>query len=316
LERVIDPIVADIQTEHEKAVRAGRRANAARIRVNGYLAFWSAMALHLLEAVPRALWKSVAADQWALGRIIAYSLLALIVITLLLSAEPMIVTYARVQSVKLVLLLLPQAIVLSIPIALSLVVVSSAYRIRLRAQRIRRVLGLAVVATMLAFAAFVALVPEANQAYRVTIAQALGMRGVTEHSLPRGMSELSLSELASRIGEYEGSGSSKTADLYRRAYHLRFALPAATFVLSLLALAICAIVRRRAVGVVTLVVGFGVYYALLSLAIRLAVTTFPPIVSVWVPNVVLTAVSLLLLKAGYNEGPSTHPSGDPSGRAV
>jgi hypothetical protein len=73
MERLIDPVVADIQTEHAEAVRAGRWWRAALIRACGYVSFWKGVGLHILESVPRTLWSAVAADGAALGRIIAYA---------------------------------------------------------------------------------------------------------------------------------------------------------------------------------------------------------------------------------------------------
>jgi hypothetical protein len=296
LERMVDPIVADIQAEHEEAVRAGRWWRAVWIRVSGYTSFWKAVGFHTLQSGPRSLWDSLAADGWPLGRLIAYSLIAFVSVTLLLTAPPMIHLYARAQNVlKPTLLLLPQAIPLSIPIALSLGIVSSVYDIGVQA-RIRGVLVLATLATLVSFAALLTL-PVANQAWRVAMAEELGSRGITKYSLPRGMNELSFSELARGSMEYDAGGFPETARRFRRTYHLRFALPAATFVLSLLALGICGTVRSRGVRVAALVIGLGVYYLALLLAESKPLTTIlPPIVSVWVPNVVFTAMSVALLK--------------------
>jgi len=291
LERVIDPIIADIQTEHEEAVRAGRWRRAAWIRVSGYSAFWKAVGLYTLQSGPRSLWNGIAADGWTLGRMIAYSLIAFLGVTLLLSASPMIHSYSRF-GLKLTLFLLPQSIPLSIPIALPLGIVCGVCGTRVGTRRIRGVLLLALVATLLAFAAML-IVPDANQAFRVALAEELGLRGITKYSLPRGMNELSLSELARESMEYDAGGFPQNARRFRRAYHMRFALPAATFVLSLLALGICGTLWRRARRVLAIVIALGLYWATLALAEWN--TILPPIVSVWAPNIVFTAMSLALL---------------------
>jgi lipopolysaccharide export LptBFGC system permease protein LptF len=137
------------------------------------------------------------------------------------------------------------------------------------------------------------IVPVANEAFRVALAEELDLRGIT-YSLPRGMSELSLSELASRSKEYDAGEFPQNARKFRRAYHIRFALPAATFVLSLLALGICGTLRGRARRVLAIVIALGLYWATLALAER--DTNLPPVVSVWAPNIVFTAISLALLK--------------------
>jgi hypothetical protein len=75
---------------------------------------------------------------------------------------------------------------------------------------------------------------------------------------------------------------------------MRFALPAATFVLSLVALGICGNLRSRARRAVAFVFALGLYWAALALAEWN--TSLPLIVSVWAPNIVFTALSLALLK--------------------
>jgi Lipopolysaccharide export system permease LptF/LptG len=292
MERVIDPIVADIQTEHEDAVRSGRWWRAAWIRVSGYSAFWKAIGLHALQSGPRSLWSGMAADGWTLGRMMAYSLIVFLGVTLLLAASPMIHTYSRF-GLKPTLLLLPQVIPLSIPIALPLGIVCGVFGPRVSARRIRGVLFLAIVSTLLAFAAML-IVPVANQAFRVALAEELDLRGITKYSLPRGMNELSLSELASRSQESDAGGFPQNARKFRRNYHIRFALPAATFVLSLLALGICGVLRGRARRVVAIVIALGLYWATLALAEWTA--SLPAAVSAWAPNVLFTAISLALLK--------------------
>jgi lipopolysaccharide export LptBFGC system permease protein LptF len=223
-----------------------------------------------------------------------YSLVTFVAVTLLLTASPMIETYSDGRNgLELTLLLLPQAIPLSIPIALSLGIACSVHGGRPRPRRIRGVLVLATGATLLALAAMLIL-PAAGQAYRVALAEELGVRGITTYSLPRGMTELSLPELASRSQEYEAGGFPQNARKFRRAYHMRFALPAATFVLSLLAFAICGVLRGRARRVVAIVIALGLYWATLALAERN--TDLPPFVSAWAPNIVFAAISLAFLR--------------------
>jgi hypothetical protein len=155
------------------------------------------------------------------------------------------------------------------------------------------VLVLAILATMLSFAAML-IVPDANQAWRVIVADELGFRGVTKYSLPKGLSEMTFSELAAGGHEYDVRGFPETARKFRRTYHLRFALPAATLVLSLLAVAIAGAIRGRAWRLVVTVLSFGLYWVMLAfgeLNIHLA-----PVVSAWAPNIVFTAIALLLFK--------------------
>ena len=294
MERLIDPIVADLQTEHEEAVRERRWWRVAWTCARGYAVFWKVVALHMVLSAPHALWNGMAADGWALGRTMAYSLVGFIALTLLLSALPMVEFYSRIPNIPATLLLVPQAIPLSIPIALPLGIVCGMWTTPVSSRRIGGALVLAILATMLSFAAML-IVPDANQAWRVVVAQELGLRGVTKYSLPKGMSEMTFSELAAGSHEYDVRGFPETARKFRRAYHLRFALPAATLVLSLLAIAIAGPVRGRAWRVAVMVVAFGLYWATLALGelnIHLA-----PVVSVWAPDIVFTAIAVLFLKS-------------------
>ena len=83
MQRVIDPIVADVQAEYEEAIRTRRRWRARWVCVGGYAAFWKAVALHGVLTCPRLLWRAMAPDGGTLGRI-AYSLIAFVSVTLLL----------------------------------------------------------------------------------------------------------------------------------------------------------------------------------------------------------------------------------------
>jgi hypothetical protein len=294
MERLVDPIIADIQTEHDGALRAGRRWRAVWIRITGDSAFWTAISLHALHSGPRSLFSAIAADGWTLGRMIAYSLIAFVGVTGLLCAWPTIAFRPRIQNdLTLRLFLLPQAIPLSIPIALSLGIACSVPGTRISARRIRQVLLLGTAGTLVAFAAMLIL-PHANQAFRVAVAAELDSRGMA-HSLPRGTTELSFSELTAGSREFDAGGRPEIARHYRRAYHIRFAFPAATFALSLIALGICGAIRGRTRRVMAIVMTLALYLATLALAERNP--NVPPALTVWTPNIVFTAMSWALLKA-------------------
>lgn len=291
MERLIDPIVADLQAEHEDAARAGRRWRAGWISASGYAAFWKAVCLHTVESGSRALWKGIAADGSSLGRIVVYSLSIFLSLTLLLTLPPMINFYSRLQHLKLTLLLVPEAVPLSIPIALSMGIAWSGYATR----RIRGVVALAVVATLLTFVGM-AMRPVANQAFDVAMAEELRSRGRT-YSMQHGPSDLSLSELVRGSKSYDVAGFPEKARQFRRTYHIRFAIPAATFVLGLLAVGLCGTVRRRGVRGLALVVAVAAYWLSLALSeLKPSTVLLSPIVWIWAPNVLFTAVSLVLLK--------------------
>jgi hypothetical protein len=310
MERLIDPIVADLQTEHEEAARTRRRWRAARICASGYAAFWKAVCLHTIESGPRALWNDIAADGSSLGRIVVYSLIVFLSLTLLLTAPSIINFYSRVQHLKLTLLLVPEAVPLSIPIALSMGIAWSGYGVRAGTRKIRGVLALAVLATLLAFGGMV-MRPVATQAFDAVMAEALRSQGRT-YSVTRGPNDLSLSELAMGSAHYHDAGFPEKALHFRRTYHIRFAIPAATFVLSLLALGLCGTVRWRAVRVLALVAAVAAYWVLLAISeLKPSTVLLSPIVWIWAPNVLFTAVSLVLLKISSSP-PRPVPSRQPN----
>ena len=292
MERVIDPIIADVQAEYVVAAHARRWWRAVWICVSGYAAFWQAVGLYTLHSVPRSLWYAIAADISIPGPITGYSLLGVLSVTLLLSVPAMIGSASRF-GLPLTLLLAPQAIALSIPIALPLAIVRGEYGTRVTARRMRGVLVLAIVGTLVAFATMLIL-PRANDAYRLGIAEKLSSRGVI-YSVPRGVSELSLSELAALRQEHDADGVSQKAATVARAYHLRFALPVATFVLSLLALGICDTLRGRTSRFLAVIAALALYWA--ALAASEWSPLVPAVVSVWAPNIVFAAMSFSFLKA-------------------
>lgn len=193
---------------------------------------------------------------------------------------------------KPALLLLPEAIPLSIPLALPLGIACGVSGTRITTRRLGSVLFLAMLATPLAFAAPLA-APPANQAFRVAMAQELGMRGITRFSLAKGPNELSSSELAATSRDFDNAGLLDNARRYRRVYHLRFALPAAAFVLTLFAIGTCRTLRGRAPRIVALVVAVGAYWAMLAIAEW--DRSVPAALSVWAPNIIVAAISFILL---------------------
>jgi len=293
MDRLIDPIIGDLQREYSEAVCGGRSWRAAWIRVSGYAGFVKAVGLHVVQSGPRVFRDSAAADGSAIGRILIVSTIAFVAITLLMTAPPMFDFYSRHSAAWLTFLLLPQAVPLSIPIALPLGVLLG-HRENGSAHLSRGIALFAIAGSTVSFVTLMWLVPEANQAWRVAIAQELGARGVDKYSLPRGMNELPFSELVERVREFDASGRLETAARYRFHVHLRFALPAATFVLSLFALGIRRAIRSRLLGIVAFVAGVCGYYTCLwfSDAARVSV---PPAASLWAQNLLFLALSVVLL---------------------
>jgi hypothetical protein len=292
MERVIDPIVADVHAEYAAAVQTRSWRRAIWICVSGYFAFWKAAGLYALTSGVRSVWNNVGSASSTLARLAVFSTIGVVSVAALLSAPAMLDSASRFGP-TLTLLLAPQAIAISIPIAVPLAIAFGEYGTRVTARTIRGVLLLAIVGTLGAFATMLML-PRASDAYRAGIGEKLSSRGVT-YSSPRGVGELSLSELADLREDYDAGGFSEKAGTVARAYHMRLALPVATFVLSLLALGICESLRGRALRAAAVIVALALYWAVLAAAEWIPIV--PAVVSVWAPNIVFAAVSFNLLKA-------------------
>lgn len=292
IDRVIDPIIADLQAEYVEARRAARWWHATWVGISGYWAFWKAIGLHTIQSGPRSLWTTVAAERWTLAQITKCSVATFIAVTAVLSLPPIVDGYSHQLGVKLTMLLVPQAIPLSIAISLPLGIVCGLCTSWVTAARITSVLLLAIAAALFAFVATL-MVPASNEAFLGGLAEQLDRAGVT-YSLPRGTPEMTLSELAIRIDESDAAGLTQNGRRFLRAYHIRFALPAATAVMSLLAIAICGSLGTRSRRIVAMVIGFVLYWMILATGERS--TNLPAIVSVWTANLVFTVISVGLLK--------------------
>ena len=63
MDRLIDPVIADMQCEHEQASRRGRPWERRWTLVQGCLAFWKILALHVPVAWTRRVMREWAASD-------------------------------------------------------------------------------------------------------------------------------------------------------------------------------------------------------------------------------------------------------------
>ena len=88
LERIVDPLIADLQFEHGGAVRAGRPWRARLRLLAGYLGFWKAIGVCATRAVICDTRRRASADDHAMGRTLAYSAATIAGLMLLLALLP------------------------------------------------------------------------------------------------------------------------------------------------------------------------------------------------------------------------------------
>jgi hypothetical protein len=290
MERLIDPAIADLQSEHADVLAHGRVWQARWVRLAGYLAFWKLMAIGISRASSRGL---IAPHDGAIGRTIRFSGFATTVVTLFFMWPPAWNSLSHPgHRLTIFLALVPQALSVALPMGVVFGVLYG-LRGRVATARVRHaIVGLAVVCS-LAMIVFVGwILPVSNQVFReVTFGGPLAP----------GTNELTIVELwreaRNRLVIPVITGR------YAFEFHLRLALAFAPLALGLFSLGM-ATARRHAssilaVGAFALVSCFAyytlMYYARLTYYARLDVRDHSlAIVAAWGTNLAFLAMALLL----------------------
>ena len=283
MERVVDPIVADMQCEHGEALAGGSRRRARLGLVRSYVGLGSA----LTRLVTRYLCDPRISNPGSeVARAWMVSLLALIFFTGAL-VIPALTQWswsgpdAGFRAV-LSLTLVPQALPLSIPVAMCVGVLWAA---RGSVANWTRLCTVLVIATMCTATVWVVLewsMPQANQRFRELVAERINGRVVT---IQPGLGELGLSRLGQR---------SDPAAV--RHYHRRWALCFATLPLCLFALGLAGYVRRGASAVALSIALSFCYLAVMSMFERTPTGSFMPVfLQAWMPNFLFLLVASALL---------------------
>ena len=292
MERVIEPALTDVQTEYEAAAQDGRLWRSRWICIAGHAAFLKVLAWVIAERALDALRGATARDRHALGRTFAVFAAVTALATGLLTLPPLLDEWSRPSvTLWLAILPIPQALPLCIPVGLTFGILWGLGRVAASRRSRALVFVAAVVSCVVSFATIAWVMPAANQAYRQSIA------GIT---IAKGANELTLIELGRLIESGQdasiGMGSPRGRRSVAMAYHVRWALSLAPFVLSVFAL----VWTRRQRGRVSIVaVGCAMtvgYYLVLFLAGR--VYTFDramsAVAAAWAANVAFLMLSALL----------------------
>lgn len=288
VERLVDPIVADLQVEH--AALGDDVWRRRRMLVAAYAGFWKAIILHTASSVVHQ-----RPDEHArLRRAVGVSLFNLAVCTATLLLPPLLDQRAWkgdwANRSILALLLVPQALPLSIPAAMCFGIFYAMRAGRATRREISVVLTVAVLASGVAWALMEWGLPRANQAFRELLqAQLTGGRRV---HLEPGLNELGLSRLGRR-----------TDAIAVGHYHLLWALCFASIPLSVFAVSVSERVRGAlaavALGFATLVL----YYAALqaSDSYLSAPGAFPTLA--WAPNALFLIAGVGLIARSRRAAP-------------
>lgn len=296
MERLIDPAIADLQHEHEDAIRRGLVWRGRWVHTVGCIAVWKVIAASATMASTRAIGDWARADGCAVWRTISYSLATIAAVAALLIWPALSSYFHRIPANKvawMVIYLVPQALLLAIPIGL-MVGILSGLRGRVPTTRVRRAItALAVVCSIATFVLAAWTVPAANQAFRELMAG---------HRLRRGFNEMTLVELA-RNPENIWAVSA-TANRFAFEFHFRLAVAFASLALGPFAIAVTAAWRGacRVRGIV--IVGFLssiAYYVLLFWARQAgyAADEQANVGVAWIPNLVFLAMTLLLFRRAF-----------------
>jgi hypothetical protein len=282
MERVVDPIVADLQLEYAAAGSdVWRRRRALWL---GYAGFWKAVIQLAAHAVIRPAERN---EEPMLGRSVAFSTLGFVLFTILLVLPPLAdgVRWSGglAHGAVLTLTLIPQAMPLSIPAGVCLGVLCAMRGRAATNRHLCGVLTIGILASAFAWAMLEWGVPRANQQFReLVMAQLTDGR---PYHLEPGLNELGLSRLGQRT---DGEAV--------RHYHLSWAVSFAAIPLAVFALAAAGRVRRLvpavALAATTLLGYVGVMWACATLSHG----TLPQVIATaWAPNLLLVTVGGIML---------------------
>jgi len=295
MERVVDPLIADLQVEHVEANREGHLWKGWWIRLVAGVALLKVIVLcggrSLLSLEDRTM-----DEHRAMNRTIAVSVVSMCAVAVLLMA-PFWRNLLQAKPARMFVYLIPQALPLAIPIGLTIGILFG-FRGRVLSVRSRRVvLTMGVAWSVMSFAILVWLMPAANRSFRERVADSLGIAGGT---LTKGVNEMTLTELSGQIDSYRGTAMAESQHvLYLKfSYHQRWSLACATAVLALFAVGVLA--RRPSarwtLGLAAVGACFA-YYVLLFLGRSAALGgSVPAFAGAWLPNVVFILLSAMLLK--------------------
>ena len=283
LERVVEPAIADLQHEYQDA-DASRMWRRGWILIAGYSAILKTIAICALSV-------SVAAtdERRALIGTLIWSCLIIVAATGLLLLPPLSIVEGNVSSEYLIQLL-PQAVPLAIPIGVAFGIAFGMAGQTATRSVTKVILLSAVFASLVSFMTLAWAMPAGNQAYRESVARALGHSG----PLTKGFSEMTLSELHREAVVAASAGNVHLANQYAWAFHLRFALAAASLVLA----GFVVVIRSRRMvlrGIGALVLCL-VYWALIFTGESLSVyrTVVPAFAGAWLPNLVMSGLAMFI----------------------
>jgi hypothetical protein len=291
--RLIDPAVADLQAEFTVAQRDGSAWRALRVLVTGYLSivkvlFFAAAGSLLAEARTWQPEERAGARRGALVAVLTTILATWLLVTLFVEQ---LLPIPRTWLVYLV----PSMLTVSLPLGTLLGAAWSLHGGARTRKMGAAIVAAAILCSIAMFANIAWVVPDSNQAFRQrAIAREQGRKTVAP--VARGLHELSMPALRTRIAEELNAGRPHRARVAESVYYQRFAMAGATLPMHGVIVAL-ALRRRWNRGrlIAAALVSFAVYYTALtgsrSLSEALAIE---PVVAAWAGPALLAGTALLL----------------------
>jgi len=287
VERRVEPTLADWQNEYLEAVERGRYWTSRWIQFAGLLAVFKVVALITLEQSAHALARLDADRRWALAKVgVIFGAITTTVTAALAWVPFNTIPVGRPVDLQELLLLIPQAVPLAIPIGLTAAILLGLAG-RASTQIVVSALTCAVICSAISFLTLGWLAPASNQAYRTR---------VIGHEMAKGDNELTLPELGTRIEQIRAFDPSAPARRLSVLYHNRWALSVTPLVLVMFALALTRRCGRTTLGdvIATVLVSGGFAWLLVwtnYLAFRGSVS---PLLGTWLPNFAFMVVTAVL----------------------
>jgi hypothetical protein len=287
MERVIDPILADLQCEYDEALVRGLLWRARLGLIRSYLALGRALfALGIRYGCdPR---NGNPGAEVARTWIVSVLALAILTVTFVLPPLfPFLWKLDPLFGVRVSVTLVPQALPLSIPAGLCIGVLWAMRGRAVTWRRLSIVLSIAIAFAAIVWMVLEWMMPQANQGFRELMAARLAVDGHVVRLTP-GLNELGLSRLGQR---------NDPAAIHH--YHVLWALCFAAVPLSLLACGLAGYVRRSA-SAIALAAGLSILYVE-WMRVLAEIPSEPhvlPFMQAWVPNIALLLLACVLLWEG------------------
>jgi hypothetical protein len=302
MSRIVDPTLADMRFER------------SRPSWRGYVTLTRALVAHSIVSTPGMLVRGWSDDQQGLPRAVAACLIVTAILVAPLVAMPIRQT-AWLNPVRAFMLLSPQAIAVALPASLLLAIPLGFRRTTNRRRLVVRSLALSLLSAAAALVLIMNVVPDANQAFRLQVAERVGADRV---HFERGPMEMTQGELRGRIevlrhtvGEVSyirpGRGPSPVpvGEVVRRfeyAYHLKLAMAVIAVPVGLLAIAAalsrCGRARPILVGTACLCLYILTIFQLDAMAERFLIESaaVSPAVLAWTPSLLLLLIAVAFVR--------------------